>query len=487
MFALFSFIYYPTSYFNWQGKSAIIYAHMHLYNSLSRKIEEFKPIKPNEASFYICGPTVYNYAHIGNLRSMIMGDILRRALEYNGFSVTEVMNITDVGHLTADSDTGEDKMEKNASTQAEVLDIANKYTQSFLQNLKDLNIQMPTVMPKASEHVAEQITMIQTLINKGYAYESNEAIYFDISKAQNYTKLVGQSLEDMKLGARQEVVADSAKKNPHDFVLWFKTIGRYANHIMRWNSPWGEGFPGWHIECSAMAYKYLGSTFDIHLGGIDLKFPHHTNEIAQSEAANGTPLANYWMHGEHLLINEGRMGKSEGNFITLQTVLDKGFSPIAYRYLTLTTHYRSKLNFTWESLEASQNALNNLYAEISTLPKPDGFATTYEEVFKKTINDDLSLPQALACVWELVKNDDIAPAAKLATLLKFDQVLGLNLKQVWEASQQIPDIVTKLMTERENARKNKDFAKSDALRVEIEQSGFTIEDTVDGVKLKKRF
>lgn len=416
-----------------------------------------------------------------------MGDVIRRALEYSGLEVTQVMNITDVGHLTADSDTGEDKMEKNASNLAEVLALSKKYTDSFLQNLSDLNIQQPAFMPKATEHVAEQIAMIQTLLDKGFAYESEEALYFNISKTPKYTKLVGQALEDMKLGARQEVVEDKAKKNPHDFVLWFKAVGRYQNHIQQWPSPWGNGFPGWHIECSAMAKKYLGPTFDIHAGGIDLKFPHHTNEIAQSESANEKLLARYWVHGEHLLINEGRMGKSEGNFITLQTIIDKGFSPLAYRYLTLSAHYRSKLNFTWESLEGAQNALHNLYAAISTLPEPQGAASAYEEVFAKAVNEDLSMPQALACVWELTKNDEIEPAAKLASLFKFDQILGLKLKETWEQSHQIPAQVTKLMEEREKARQSRDFDTSDKLRLEIEQAGFALEDTVDGVKLKKKF
>ena len=264
-----------------------------LFNSLSRKIEEFQPIKPNQVGFYICGPTVYNDAHIGNLRTMLMADILRRALEYNGFQVNEVMNITDVGHLTSDNDTGEDKMEKNAKNEADVLAIAKKYTDNFLNDLGALNIELPSKMPKASEHVPEQIEMIKTLIAKGFAYESDEAVYFDVAKFPQYNKLVGQNLDDMKLGARQEVVKDPKKKNPVDFVLWFKAVGRYQNHILKWPSPWREGFPGWHIECSAMSRKYLGDNFDIHAAGIDLKFPHNTNKTAQSESANGKPFANY--------------------------------------------------------------------------------------------------------------------------------------------------------------------------------------------------
>ena len=460
---------------------------MRLYNSLTRKTEEFKSLKPSEASFYICGPTVYDYAHIGNLRTMLMGDLIRRALEYNGYKVTQVMNITDVGHLTSDSDTGEDKMEKNASTVAEVLAIAQKYTDSFVANLKALNIEMPGKMPKASEHVPEQIEMIKTLIEKGSAYESSEAVYFDIGKTPDYTQLIGQKLEAMKLGARQDVVSDPSKKNPHDFVLWFKAVGRYANHIQRWPSPWGEGFPGWHIECSAMSKKYLGNTFDIHAGGIDLKFPHHTNEIAQSFGANSVPLANYWMHGEHLLINEGRREKSKGNFLTLQSVIDKNINPLAFRYLVLSTNYRSKLNFSWESLEAAANGLNNLYEELSSFEAPSGAAENFEQAFKEAVSDDLNMPKALAIVWELLKNDEIKSSAKLASLFKFDEVLGLKLQENWEASRVIPPTVTKLMNAREQARKEKDFKKSDDLRHQILTAGFILEDTVDGVKLKKKF
>ena len=460
---------------------------MQLYNSLTRKTEEFKPIKEGHVGLYTCGPTVYDYAHIGNLRTMLMGDLIRRALEYNGYKVIQVMNITDVGHLTSDSDTGEDKMEKNASTVAEVLAIAQKYTDSFVANLQALNIEMPHQMPKASEHVAEQVAMITELIAKGFAYESSEAVYFDISKKIDYTKLIGQKLEAMKLGARQDVVSDPAKKNPHDFVLWFKAVGRYANHIQRWDSPWGVGFPGWHIECSAMSKKYLGATFDIHAGGIDLKFPHHTNEIAQSFGANSAPLANYWMHGEHLLINEGTMAKSKGNFLTLQGVIDKNINPLAFRYLVLSTNYRSKLNFSWDSLEAAANGLNNLYEELSSFEAPAGAAENFEQAFKEAVNDDLNMPKALATVWELLKNDEIPSSAKLASLFKFDEVLGLKLKENWTASRVIPPKVTELMNAREQARKEKDFKKSDDLRDQILQAGFILEDTVDGVKLKKKF
>jgi len=458
-----------------------------LFNSLARKIEEFEPIKPDQVGFYICGPTVYNDAHIGNLRTMIMGDLIRRTLEYNGFVVREVMNITDVGHLTSDGDTGEDKMEKGAKSKSEVLAIAQRYTESFLNNLEALNIKSPNVMPKASDHVAEQIEMIKTLIEKGFAYESDEAVYFDVSKFPQYNQLIGQNLDDMKLGARQEVVKDSKKKNPIDFVLWFKAVGRYENHILRWSSPWGEGFPGWHIECSAMSKKYLGDHFDIHAGGIDLKFPHHTNEIAQSESANDAKMANFWIHGEHMLINEGKMAKSEGNFITLADVIKKGLNPLAFRYLNLTAHYRSKLNFTWESLQAAQNALNNLYEEISSFGEPKVGCAQFEQDFLEALNSDLDMPKAIAIMWDLVKTDEFPTSAKLQSLLKFDEVLGLKIRQTWEESSGRPDTVRQLIDQREAARKSKDFAKSDELRRQIEQAGYLLEDTVDGFKLKKKF
>jgi cysteinyl-tRNA synthetase len=464
-----------------------------LFNSLTRKIEDFTPINPDsglpagrQVGFYICGPTVYHDAHIGNLRTMIMGDLIRRALEYNGYQVNQVMNITDVGHLTSDADIGEDKMEKNASTKEEVFAVAEKYTKNFRENLIALNIKTPSKMPKASEHVQEQIEMIKSLIDQGFAYESDEAVYFDVSKFPQYNQLTGQKLEDMMLGARQEVVKDPKKKNAIDFVLWFKTVGRYANHILRWDSPWGEGFPGWHIECSAMSQKYLGETFDIHAGGVDLKFPHHTNEIAQTEALTGKKMANYWVHGEHLLINAGKMAKSAGTGMILKDLIDKGFNPLAYRYLVLTSHYRSKLNFTDESLTGAQNALNNLYQEISTYNPVGKVLSEYQAQFDKAINNDLETPQAMAVVWDLIKSE-AETSDKLATLFKFDEVLGLKIKEVWEAAKVLPDTVQKLIEERESARKEKNFARSDELRKAIESNGYIVEDTIDGFKVKKKF
>ncbi|MBX4205118.1 MAG: cysteine--tRNA ligase [Candidatus Doudnabacteria bacterium] len=457
-----------------------------LFNSLSRQIEEFKPISPDQVGFYACGPTVYDYAHIGNLRTMILSDLIRRSLEYNGFAVTHIMNITDVGHLSGDQDFAEDKMEKSAKTPEDVMAIAEKFTQVFFDDLKALNILPADKYPKATHHIQEQVDLIGKLIEKGFAYESDEAVYFDVAKFPSYNQLTGQNLDDMLLGARQEVVRDPKKKNPIDFVLWFKAVGRYQNHIQRWPSPWGEGFPGWHIECSAMSAKYLGQPFDIHSGGVDLKFPHHTNEIAQSEAVSGVALAKYWIHGEFLLIDQGKMAKSEGNFLTLKSLVDKGFNPLAFRYLVLTSHYRSKLNFTWDSLTAAQNALNNLYSEVSTFDPNGKTIPEYEQKFNDAINNDLETPQALATAWDLLKSEHES-ADKLATLIEFDKILGLKIQETWENSHDVPDSVQKLVAEREQARKDKDFARSDELRKEIESQGYTLEDTLDGGKIKKKF
>lgn len=457
-----------------------------LYNSLTRKKEEFKSISPKKVGLYTCGPTVYNFVTIGNLRTYIFQDVLKRALIYNGYQTNHVENITDVGHLTGDSDSGEDKMEKNAKTSDDVLAIADKYTSAYIKDKKLLNILPPDTLAKASDHVPDQIIMIQKLIDQGFAYESDEAVYFDTSKFPNYNQLTGQNMEDMKLGARQNVVKDPKKKHPIDFVLWFKAVGRYKNHILRWNSPWGDGFPGWHIECSAMSQKYLGETFDIHTGGIDLKFPHHTNEIAQSTAASGKPFVNYWIHGEHLLINHGRIGKSEGNAITLSEIVDKKINPLSFRYLVLTSHYRSKLNFTWESLAGAQNALNNLYEEVSGFDEPKIGCAEYEQHFTDAINNDLDMPKALAVVWDMIKSEHPS-SAKLQSLIKFDRVLGLDIKKVWEESKAIPKEVQKLIDEREDARKAKDFKQSDKLRKEIEKNGYLLEDTSDGLKIKKKF
>lgn len=461
---------------------------MKLYNSLSKSIEELKPINDATVGMYTCGPTVYDYAHIGNLRTYLFEDFLKRVLLYTGFRVKHVMNITDVGHLTSDEDEGVDKLEKGAQREGKsVTEVAAQYTQAFLRDLKSLNIIPADVLPKATDHIPEQVALIETLMAKGFAYDAPEAVYFDVTKLPDYGKLSGQKLSDKIVGAREEVVKDTSKRNPADFALWFKLAGKFAHHAMHWPSPWGEGFPGWHLECSAMSVKYLGQPFDIHCGGIDHLTVHHPNEIAQSEGAYGKPLANIWMHGEFLLVNGGRMGKSEGNFLTIKELTDKGYNPLAYRFLALTAHYRSKLNFTFDSLTAAQNALNNLYSDVSSFAEaPRGIATGYDKAFREALENDLDAPKALSVVWDLIRSDE-DQSVKLGTLLKFDEVLGLDLGKVWEASRQIPDDVVKLAKEREEARKLKDFAKSDELRKIMEEKGFIAEDTPDGMKIRKKF
>jgi cysteinyl-tRNA synthetase len=397
------------------------------------------------------------------------------------------MNITDVGHLTSDADEGQDKLEKGAARENKsVWEIAEFYTNQFIKDIDRLNIIKPDHLPKATDHIPEQIALIQKLQQKEYTYDTANALYFDVSKFPGYGKLSGQELTAKKT-SRSEVVKDDNKKNPADFALWFKLVGKFKNHIMHWPSPWGEGFPGWHIECSAMSTKYLGQPFDIHTGGIDHKPVHHSNEIAQSEAAFGLPLANYWMHGEFLLIDEGRMGKSEGNFITLNDLINKGFNPLAYRYLLLSAHYRTKLNFTYESLTGAQNALNNLYSEVASIPKP---ALTglpkYEKAFMEKISNDLNLPEALAVMWDMIRSEQNRTKI-LKSLIKFDKVLGLNLKQIHKQYSKIPKDILLLAKQRETARHKKDFKEADRLRELMEKSGYLIEDGPDAQKIKKRF
>lgn len=457
-----------------------------LYNTLGRIKEEFTPINSNQVGLYTCGPTVYDFVHIGNLRAFIFGDVLKRTLMYSGYSVKHVMNITDVGHLTSDADSGEDKLEKGAKRENKtVWDVAQFYTNAFVADIEKLNLLKPDVMPKATDHIADQIIIIQELERQGFTYNTPQAIYFEVSKFPDYTKLSGQKLEDKLTGARADVVEDKDKRHPADFALWFKRVGKFSNHAMHWDSPWGDGFPGWHIECSAMSVKYLGQPFDIHTGGVDHIPVHHTNEIAQSEAAFGKPLAHYWLHNEFLLINEGRMGKSEGNFLTLSSLVEKGFSPLAYRYLTLGNHYRTKLNFTLESLRGAQNALSKLYREISLFEKPGEILQDYNDAFMEAINDDLNTSKALAIMWDLIKSGAHS-GNKLATLIKFDEVLGLRIKEAWESRQTLEVSVQETIKVRDAARASKDFAKSDELRKQLEDAGYIVEDTPDGTKVTKK-
>ena len=459
-----------------------------LYNTFSRKKEVFRPLHDKKVGLYTCGPTVYNYAHIGNLRTYIFEDILQKTLEYNGYKVKRVMNITDVGHLTSDADAGEDKLEKGAKGEGKsVWEIAELYTDDFLKNFKKINIKKAHIVAPATKNIKEQIALIRRLFKKGLAYETSQAIYFDVSRFKNYTKLSRQKLSQKIVGARDEVVIDPEKRSFYDFALWFKLVGRFKNHTMNWSSPWGRGFPGWHIECSAISTKYLGQPLDIHTGGVDHISTHHTNEIAQSEGAFGKPLARFWLHGEHLLVNQEKMAKSAGTFITLADIIKKGFNPLAFRYLILTSHYRSKLNFTWKSIGAAQNALNNLYEFIRSTDNKQSITNdhkkivSYEKKFLAAINDDLNTPKAMALVWQVIKDNKLAPKVKKQVLLNFDKVLGLGLAQI--RAIKIPEKISKLVAGREKFRTNKQFIQADALRKKEEVLGYKVEDTLYGPKI----
>lgn len=454
-----------------------------LFNTLTRKVEEFTPIHPPKVGFYACGPTVYDRAHIGNHRANIFDDVLHRALLHEGYKVKFVMNITDVGHLVSDADEGEDKLEKGAQREKiSVWDVAKKYTQLFKADLKDLNVIEPDEWLKATENIAEQIALITKLDDKALTYTTSDGVYYDTSKFPNYGKLARLNIEGQKEGARVE--ANKEKRNPSDFALW-KFSAKGEQRQMEWESPWGIGFPGWHIECSAMSMKALGETFDIHTGGVDHIPVHHTNEIAQSEGATGKQFVKYWVHNEFLLVDDGKMAKSLGNVYTLDDLRDKGFSPLAFRYYCLGTHYRSKLNFTWEGLQASQTALDDLLTRTAAMTEPAKIGCAeYEQKFFEAVENDLNTPQALAVVWGLLKSD-YPDHAKKASLLKMDEVLGLGLAQAKAEAVDVPVDVQVLIDERAEARLAKDWKKSDALRKKIEDSGFSVKDTADGQQLGK--
>ncbi len=462
---------------------------LHLYNTLTRTKEIFTPIRKDSVTLYTCGPTVYHFAHIGNLRTYIFEDILKRTLRANNYEVNHVMNITDVGHLTSDADNGEDKMEKGAKRENKsAWEIADFYTTAFKKDLTDLNIISPTTWCKATDHIAEQIALIKKLEDKGFVYKTNDGLYFDTTKLPDYGKLAGLKKQELRAGERVEL---GEKKNLHDFALW-KFSPPEEKRQMEWPSPWGIGFPGWHIECSAMAEKFLGQPFDIHCGGIDHIPVHHTNEIAQSEAAEGKPLANYWLHGEFLLISTEKMAKSGDNFITLQTLKDKGISPLAYRFFVLQTHYRKQLTFSFEALKAAEAGLHNIHSQIAALgdafklnSKPD---TQFCENFIEKINDDLNTPQALTILQKVLKSD-LQSDDKHATLMFFDQVLGLGFDQIKRQGKlkmpvlEIPEQITSLITQRDVARAAKNWSESDRLRQEIEAAGYQLQDHEGGTTI----
>jgi len=468
-----------------------------LYNTLTRKKEEFKPIRKDEVGLYTCGLTVYNYAHIGNLRTYIFEDVLKRVLIYDGYKVTHVMNITDIGHLTSDADAGEDKMVREAKKEGKtVWEIADYYTKAFEDDLKQLNIIPPDYHVKATAHIQQMIDLIKRLEEKGFTYIADGNVYFDISKFPEYGKLGRINIKSLKPGARIEV--DSAKKNPLDFVLWF-TKSKFDDQEMKWDSPWGRGYPGWHVECSAISMNYLGETFDIHCGGIDHIPVHHTNEIAQSEAATGKKFVNYWLHAEFLIMNEEKMSKSKGEFLTLTKLKEMGYSPMVYRYFCLGAHYKQPLTFSDEAIETAKYAYNrliNILIEMKknrTESKPNlEYVKKIKRDFSKKINNDLNMPEALAVMWQVLRTNEIGNLEKYDLVFEFDRIFGLNLdraEQVLEeeARQKVDvQLVEQLIKEREDARKSKDWAKSDEIRNRLSGMGVEVRDSAEGTFWRMR-
>jgi len=470
-----------------------------LYNTDGRKLQEFVPLRPGKVGLYCCGPTVYNYVHIGNLRPYTHWDILKRSLERFGYQVTHVMNITDVGHLTDDGDQGEDKMLKGARERGmTVWDIANFFTEAFIKDIRQLNIRQPTIACKATEHIPDMLGMVETLTEKGFAYQAGGNVYFDSSKLPDYGRMAlleRQVDKQNQQAARVEL--DANKRNPMDFVLWF-TKSKFENQAMLWDSPWGRGYPGWHLECSAMSSRYLGEYIDIHTGGVDHIPVHHTNEIAQSEAAFGHRWVNYWLHNEFLIMKNDKMSKSDGGFLTLNHLLENGYHPLDYRYFLLGAHYRSQLVFSDESLDAAQSARKSLNGRIASfgresngeefpsMNKLSEKAHSRLSAFDEALCDDQNTPRALAELWQLVKDEDISPAERLTAALNMDSILGLGLADI--ASEGAPSIepaLTQLIERREIARASQDWETADRIRDELAALGWKVVDTAEGPHLKK--
>ncbi|MGC9071030.1 MAG: cysteine--tRNA ligase [Elusimicrobiales bacterium] len=465
---------------------------MKIYNTLSKNIEEIKTVEEGVVKIYTCGPTVYTYAHIGNLRTYIFEDFLVRALMFEGYKVVRVMNITDVGHLTSDNDYGEDKIEIGAKREGKTAwDIARFYTDAFFDDFKELNCIMPDYIPKATEHIKEMIDMIKKLEDKGYTYRTSDGIYFDTSKFPYYYKLVGKShIEGIKEGARIEFSKE--KKNLRDFALW-KFSPKNVKRQMEWDSPWGVGFPGWHIECSAMSIKYLGQPFDIHCGGVDHIPIHHTNEIAQAECANDKPFSSYWVHGEFLVLKSSeKMSKSLGNFLTLSSLKENGFSAMDYRYLCAQTHYRKQLEFSFEAMESAKNGYRHLKSSIEELMRAkentdlelkEINSNPYFIQFSNNISNDLNIPNAIAVLWDMIRDKKLKPSLRIALVERFDEVLGLNLLK--EEKIEIPTEIIELVKKRSELRKQKNYTEADRIREMIKQRGYIIQDTPSGPVIKR--
>lgn len=464
----------------------------YVYNTLGRKKEKLIPIEKGSIKMYTCGPTVYNYAHIGNLRTYIFEDVLKKSLKYVGLNVKHVMNITDVGHLQSDADEGEDKMALGAKREHKtVWEIARFYENAFFDDCRKLNIQRPDICCRATEHIGDMIKLIKILEQKGYTYISNGNVYFEIDKFKDYNKLANLSMDELMAGSRVEV--DEHKKNPLDFVLWF-TNSKFKNQIMQWDSPWGKGFPGWHLECSTMSIKYLGERIDIHCGGVDHIPVHHTNEIAQSEAALGHKWVNYWMHGEFLVLDGGKMSKSKGDFLTLSKLIEEGFSPLDYRYFCLNSKYRKQLVFSFDSLQDAKAALKKLKSKISSLKDDkneykidESHISCYKDKFKHEISDDLNIANAISVLWEVLKDDNLNPKEKLYLIADFDTVLSLDLlkEEHMDSKDKNKEIIEKLISQRNEARKNRDWAKADEVRAELTKMGVAIADTKEGTTWKR--
>jgi cysteinyl-tRNA synthetase len=463
-----------------------------LYNTLGREIQNFFPIEKDSVGLYTCGPTVYDFAHIGNMRTYVFEDVLRRTLEYAGLKVRHVMNITDVGHLTSDEDDGEDKMLAGARRKGmTVWEIAEKYTEAFFADADSLNILRPHVACRATEHIQEMIDLIGKLEENGFVYVADGNVFFDTAKFDGYGEMALLDRQDLKAGARVEI--DKTKKHPADFALWF-TNSKFEHQAMMWDSPWGKGYPGWHIECSAMSMKYLGDSFDIHCGGVDHIPVHHTNEIAQSEAASGKKWVNYWLHGEFLLTDKNKMAKSSGDFLTLAKLVESGYEPMDYRYLCLGAHYRSQLQYSEDSMNGARSSRRNLLERLRRIRETDEPAADdglgprarkYLNAFAAHISADLNMPKALSEVWNLLKDSDISGGEKLKSAFTMDRVLGLGLEEASSQDDTLPSSLMELITKREEARGKGDYALADSLRDELASNGISIEDTPDGTRWQK--
>ena len=457
---------------------------MKIYNTLSKRIEEFIPYSQKEVTMYTCGPTVYHYAHIGNLRTYIAEDILEKTLNYLGYNVNRVMNITDVGHLSSDADSGEDKMVKGAKREHKtVLEIAKYYTECFKKDCERLNIKWPDTVVPATTLIPDYIEFIEGLMKKGYAYLANGNVYFDTSKLNDYYKLTNHNVEELISGVRDTVEEDTNKKNKTDFVLWF-TKSKFEDQELKWDSPWGLGYPGWHIECSCIALKFLGEHLDIHCGGVDNIFPHHTNEIAQTESYIGHKWCNYWVHTEHLNDTTGKMSKSNGEFLTVDLLEKKGYNPLVYRLFCLQSHYKNQLTFTYESLDIATNTYNKLISKIKSIKKDDSEIILsefdkYNNQFKKALEDNLNTSNALTVLYDVIKSN-LNNNTKLKLIESFDNVSSLNLIQEDKIDDELVSYIKEMIEKRSEAKKNKNFEEADLIRKQLEEKGIILKDTREG-------